>query len=161
MSTVERHLFIILSAHPSALPPIFCGVCVPYKIGSYLFSKGRYEWKFDLDYLFMFKYTMKFFNESNSFHKSIDFHTLSTCRLPRQPDSDSHCHSSDFQSSYSRFMSMSYSHYFKSDSHDRVYEADATLQRNYGYPTSSFGPVSPHGVSVKQEPRDFNFENGM
>lgn len=86
--------------------------------------------------------------------------SLSFFRVPRHQEGENHCPNSDFQATYSRFMSMSYSHYFKPDSHERVYDTESTsLQRNYGYSTSSFGPMSPHSVSIKQEPREFNFEN--
>jgi len=56
-------------------------------------------------------------------------------------------------------MSMSYTHYFKPEGHERVYDADTTLH-NYGYRASSFGPVSPHGIAIKQEPRDVHFDGG-
>ncbi|XP_053408612.1 ETS translocation variant 1-like isoform X2 [Mercenaria mercenaria] len=81
-------------------------------------------------------------------------------RLPRHFEAEGGCsNNADVHSNYSRFMSMSYSHYLKSDAHERTFEGDSSFSRGHGYMTSPFGPLSPHSVSIKQEPRDFNFDN--
>ncbi|KAH3702879.1 ETS translocation variant 1-like [Dreissena polymorpha] len=82
-------------------------------------------------------------------------------RLHLQHDPSRSCPNSEFQSNYSRFMSMSYPHLYKADEQYRPYDAEMTSgQRHNGFSSSSFGPVSPTNVSIKQEPRDFNFDPG-
>ena len=77
-------------------------------------------------------------------------------RLARCFETERQYCSQDVQASYSRFMSMSYQHYFKHDVHERGYDHDITVSRNNGYMTPSL--TSP--VAVKQEPRDLTYDNG-
>lgn len=81
-------------------------------------------------------------------------------RVIRQHDSVRGCRNMDPENNYSRFMSMSYSQYIRSDAApDRTY--DANIARNHGYVRPSFVPISTPSMSIKQEPREWNFDNGL
>ena len=60
----------------------------------------------------------------------------------------------DPQTNYCRLMSTTYAHhFFKQEFYDRSYD----ISRNHGYPQLP----STQTPAIKQEPRDFSFDNGI
>lgn len=95
---------------------------------------------------------IKKYNTKQTFSELLyDF----SCRIPRPNSAPQKGYiTPDTPSNYCRLMSTTYAHHlFKQEFYDRSYD----ITRNHGY--SQLPSSQPTGI--KQEPREFTFDNGM